>query len=64
MLNKAKLEELLHKYGEYPVRYRRLVWQFLLQLPGNRDAFEQLQRRGMHRCGGGRSEPFQAYAEL
>lgn len=48
--NLEKLKKLLNAYGEYPNRYRLLIWEFLLQLPRNRDAFEVLQERGPHAC--------------
>jgi hypothetical protein len=48
--NVEKLKKLLNACGEYPPRYRLLIWEFLLQLPRNRDAFEVLQERGPHAC--------------
>ena len=34
------LQELLLAYGEYPAKYRLLVWDFLLRLPHNSEAFQ------------------------
>lgn len=34
------LQELLLAYGEYPSKYRLLVWDFLLRLPHNSNAFQ------------------------
>lgn len=34
------LQELLLTYGEYPAKYRLLVWDFLLRLPHNSEAFQ------------------------
>ena len=49
-LNRAKLEELLLQQGEYPAKFRKLIWQFLLHVPGNRAAFDTLWARGVNRC--------------
>ena len=32
----------LHTAGEYPARYRPLIWRFLLRLPENSNAFSAL----------------------
>ena len=34
------VQELLLAYGEYPGKYRLLVWDFLLRLPHNSEAFQ------------------------
>ncbi len=34
------LQELLLAYGEYPAKYRLLVWDFLLRLPHKSEAFQ------------------------
>ena len=34
------MQELLLAYGEYPAKYRLLVWDFLLRLPHNSEAFQ------------------------
>ena len=39
---------MLEAYGEYPAKYRPLVWRFLLQLPENADAHAWLKARGEH----------------
>ena len=36
----ACVQELLLAYGEYPAKYRLLVWDFLLRLPHNSEAFQ------------------------
>lgn len=41
-INRPKLERYLTNFGEYPVKYRLLVWRFLLQLPENRTAYNAL----------------------
>ena len=48
--DRVKLKKLLNAYGEYPHKYRLLIWEFLLQLPRNRDAFDALASRGLHPC--------------
>eukprot|EP00775_Hariotina_reticulata_P010320 gene10320-10477_t len=47
-LNRRKLQELLMVYGEFPARYRQLIWDHLLQLPHNTAAFTILQDQGVH----------------
>lgn len=39
-LDTMALQELLLAYGEYPAKYRLLVWDFLLRLPHNSEAFQ------------------------
>uniref|UniRef100_A0A1B6D5C7 Rab-GAP TBC domain-containing protein n=1 Tax=Clastoptera arizonana TaxID=38151 RepID=A0A1B6D5C7_9HEMI len=48
ILNIEKLLPLLKQFGEYPEKYRRLIWKNLLQLPGNQVAYETLERKGIH----------------
>ncbi|GMH35330.1 hypothetical protein BSKO_03198 [Bryopsis sp. KO-2023] len=47
-VNKNRLQGLLEAFGEYPERYRLLVWEFLLEIPHNGPAFEVLANRGLH----------------
>ena len=47
-LSRPRLLALLRSYGQYPEKYRLLIWGYLLQLPRNEDAFAQLMRRGIH----------------
>ncbi|CAG9332332.1 unnamed protein product [Blepharisma stoltei] len=44
----CQLRRILHYYGEYPEEHRSLIWRFLLQTPGNREAFKGLTDRGTH----------------
>lgn len=44
----CQMRRVLHYYGEYPENYRSLIWRFLLQTPGNREAFNGLTSRGTH----------------
>ncbi len=39
-VNRERLAELLDMQGEFPSRYRPLIWEFLLQLPRNSDAYQ------------------------
>lgn len=34
------LQDLLLAYGEYPAKYRLLVWDFLLGLPHHSEAYQ------------------------
>eukprot|EP00879_Flechtneria_rotunda_P028464 GHRR01030580.1.p1 GENE.GHRR01030580.1~~GHRR01030580.1.p1 ORF type:complete len:432 (+),score=200.23 GHRR01030580.1:480-1775(+) len=47
-LQHRKLQEILMVYGEFPARYRSLIWEYLLHLPHNSTAFTLLQNKGMH----------------
>ena len=47
-LNFNRLSHYLMHFGEFPEKYRMLIWRFLLQVPENRDAFESLRKRGLH----------------
>ena len=48
LLSADKLASLLLSYGEYPSKYRLLIWRFLLQVPCNTDAFAALEAKGVH----------------
>ena len=48
LLNKGKLRAIVKRYGEYPSKYRFLIWKFLLQLPGNSEAYQGLVSKGEH----------------
>lgn len=50
-LSEPKLRVFLKKFGQYPTRYRPLVWRYLLQLPENEAAFSTLCRRQAHSHG-------------
>ena len=47
-LDRTKLVAILKSYGEYPAKYRALIWRSLLQLPGNHTAYGALLERGTH----------------
>eukprot|EP00743_Colponemidia_sp_Colp-15_P009153 GILK01009987.1.p1 GENE.GILK01009987.1~~GILK01009987.1.p1 ORF type:complete len:1224 (+),score=348.36 GILK01009987.1:392-3673(+) len=47
-LNKEKLQSMLSTYGQYPDKYRLLIWRFLLELPHNEEAFNNLSAKGIH----------------
>eukprot|EP01038_Epipyxis_sp_PR26KG_P005019 gene5019-7007_t len=47
-INHQKLKSYLSIHGEFPVRYRSLVWRFLLRLPENIPSYTDLVRRGIH----------------
>lgn len=46
--NVRKLRGFVDVHGEFPTKYRSLIWRFLLQLPENVDAFEALKNKGTH----------------
>eukprot|EP00127_Corallochytrium_limacisporum_P001206 Clim_evm41s44 gene=Clim_evmTU41s44 len=48
IFNRQKLIGILRKYGEYPEKYRLLIWRFLLQIPENRNEYRHLTALGTH----------------
>lgn len=50
MLPRERLLAILHEYGEYPAKYRQLIWRNLLKLPNSTITFCQLRENGPHRC--------------
>ncbi|KAK8889304.1 hypothetical protein M9Y10_034050 [Tritrichomonas musculus] len=40
--NSQKLKGMLRKYYSYPVDHRKQIWEILLQIPRNKDAYEEL----------------------
>ena len=48
MLKFDKLSNILNSFGEYPDKYRTLIWRFLLSLPLNKTALESYLKRGIH----------------
>ena len=47
-MDTVKLRNLLDAYGEYPSKYRLLVWRKMLRLPNNEEAYEALAAKGIH----------------
>lgn len=47
-INHARVQSLLQTYGQYPEKYRLLIWRFLLCLPENKEAFVNLCSKGNH----------------
>lgn len=39
-VNRERLADLLEAQGEFPSKYRPLIWEFLLQLPRNSAAYQ------------------------
>ena len=49
-LARKKLKRLLDTYGEYPSKYRVLIWKQVLQLPSNANAYAALHKLGVHKA--------------
>ena len=47
-MTRRKLKHLLDTYGEFPEKYRILIWKTLLCLPQNRGAHFALKKQGTH----------------
>lgn len=43
-----KLRKLLLRYGEFPVKYRILIYRYLLNLPENTTSYHILLQQGLH----------------
>lgn len=50
VLPRQRLLAILHEYGEYPTKYRQIIWRNLLKLPNNTITFCQLRENGPHSC--------------
>lgn len=48
ILSPSRLKTILAEYGEYPTKYRRIIWKTILQLPDNTKAFTELLKKGTH----------------
>lgn len=47
-LDGARLRRILMQYGEYPDKYRSIIWRSLLNTPKNRNAYIALLDKGIH----------------
>jgi len=47
-MDQKTLKKLLLNYGEYPSKYRMMIWRYLLCLPENKEAFDVLYTKGIH----------------
>ncbi|QDZ23816.1 hypothetical protein A3770_11p63340 [Chloropicon primus] len=47
-VTRKKLKHLLDTYGEYPSKYRILIWKTLLSVPQNKSAYKALKKQGVH----------------
>uniref|UniRef100_A0A182QXN3 TBC1 domain family member 31 n=1 Tax=Anopheles farauti TaxID=69004 RepID=A0A182QXN3_9DIPT len=60
-LPKNRLWSILKEYGEYPSKYRTIIWRTLQQLPNDAESFGALLQRGPHPCVAGYDERFAGY---
>lgn len=49
-ISKSSLQRMLSLYSEYPAKYRPIIWELLMELPENTDAFSVLVQKGLHPC--------------
>ena len=47
-LDRSELRQVLVGFGEFPARYRLLIWRHLLKIPENESSFAALVERGRH----------------
>lgn len=47
---KARLLPILKEFGEYPEKYRAMIWKTILKVPQNQIPFTTLLKRGYHSC--------------
>lgn len=43
-----KLHAILKEYGQYPKLYRRKIWEYLLQLPNNKDQYHAIANHSLN----------------
>jgi len=48
MMKYDKLNNILRNFNEFPVKYRTMIWRFMLQLPLNKSSFESYLKKGIH----------------
>ncbi|OWR50060.1 putative WD repeat domain 67 [Danaus plexippus plexippus] len=47
-MDSARLRRILMQYGEYPDKFRAIIWRSLLAVPRNRTAYSVLVDKGIH----------------
>jgi hypothetical protein len=47
-MRKISMLIMIMTIGEFPSRYRPLIWRFLLRLPENSESFQDYVQRGSH----------------
>uniref|UniRef100_A0A8C4RBW2 TBC1 domain family member 31 n=1 Tax=Eptatretus burgeri TaxID=7764 RepID=A0A8C4RBW2_EPTBU len=50
MLDRKRLVTFIKNFGQYPAKYRQLIWQSLLKLPQNNQIFTSLQNKETHQA--------------
>ena len=50
LMNKHELTKYLKKLKAFPEKHRSLIWRFLLELPLNNEAYDNLCRKGVHKA--------------
>lgn len=46
----SRMVPILQEFGEYPEKYRAMIWKTMLKLPSNFEPFAQLAKRERHSC--------------
>jgi hypothetical protein len=46
--NRSKLKRFLKRFGQFPDKFRPVIWRYLLQLPENNNACIALLGKGVH----------------
>jgi hypothetical protein len=44
----SQIQKMLLQFGEFPEKHRFIIWKTLLQIPENKQLFEQLLKKGEH----------------
>ncbi|XP_049876016.1 TBC1 domain family member 31 [Pectinophora gossypiella] len=47
-MDSARLRRILMQYGEYPDKFRSIIWRSLLNTPRNKTAYSALVEKGIH----------------
>lgn len=48
LLNKENLKNYLNTFSRFPDNNRGMIWKFLLEIPENKEAFQNLTKKGIH----------------
>lgn len=54
----GRLLPILREFGEYPEKYRSMIWKTILKLPQNHGSFARLLKQEPHSCVGSFSKKF------
>ncbi|CAH2218648.1 TBC1 domain family member 31 [Pararge aegeria] len=63
-MDSARLRRILMQYGEYPDKFRSIIWRSLLVTPRNKKAYSALLERGIHPAYKGIEKQFTIHSSI